>query len=661
MSSNSQPQSPWRLALIAIGVLLFFGAIAFKLSRIQFAEGQYWREEARREAIKAIPVRAKRGNIVSADGKLLSTSMSVYDLYWDAASVPEALFKAEVSNLAKALAKTFPTKTRGEWESYLRRAKRDDKRYLPLAKNASFSQVKAAEGFPVFNAGKYKGGLIKEENQTRRMPLGKIAERTIGYDEIKGQSGLEGAFSAFLKGRDGKRLVQKVNQGNWKPLLDAAVNEDPRNGLDLVTTLDSRIQDLAHHALLATLEKYKADHGCVVVMETKTGAIRAMANLGRNAAGNYYEKRNYAIWESSEPGSTFKLASMMVALEEGIADTGTKINTGQGVYEIYGKKIKDSNVKNGQGGYGTISLAKAFELSSNTAIAKLIYEHYKNNPGDFVDRLYRMGLNKPLGLKIQGEGKPYIPQPGQPGWSGITLAWMAYGYQISMTPLQLLTFYNGVANDGVMVRPRFVEYIGSQGKVVEQSEVVVLNPAICSKETLNKIKAVMTHVVERGTAENIHTTAYTIAGKTGTCQQNYWKQGKPDYQSSFAGFFPAEEPRYSIIVVINNPESALGYYGATVAGPVFKAISDGIYRMEAQPMPAAGADMVALRQGKPQPEINAGKALPNLQGMEAMDAVSKLENAGFHVKLEGRGKVQSQIPAAGTHPGQRATITLILG
>ena len=493
------------------------------------------------------------------------------------------------------------------------------------------------------------------------MPLGKVAERTIGYDEVRGQTGLEGAFSAYLKGKDGKRLAKKVNKGNWKPLLDAQINEDPRNGFDLVTTIDSRIQDLAHHALLQTLERYQADHGCVVVMDVQTGAIRAMANLGRNEAGNYYEKRNYAVWESTEPGSTFKLASMVVALEDGVADTGTMVETGNGIYEVYDKKIKDSNVKNGEGGYGRISLAKAFELSSNTGIARLVYENYKNQPDKFVDRLYRMNLNNQLGLKIQGEGKPHIPKPGDSDWSGVTLAWMSYGYQISLTPLQLLTFYNAVANNGVMVKPRFVEEIRSQGKVIETSDVVVLNPAICSRETLAKVKKVMTQVVERGTATNIHTNAYAIAGKTGTCQMNYWKQGKPDYQSSFAGFFPADNPRYSIIVVVNNPVSHIGYYGATVAGPVFKSISDGIYRMEAKPLKGPGSDLIALKDTPSHPEPEAGRACPSLLGLEGMDAVSILENAGFRVQIKGTGKVKKQDPPRGTPLQKRQTITLILG
>ena len=565
-----------RLYIAAIPFFLVAAFVLIKVFVIQFVEGPDLRARSQNEAIREINIEAERGNIFSVNGKLLATSMPVYDLYFDPVTVNSEDFLEHVDALASELSREFPEKSTSQWSDYLRNSRIQGRRYVKLGEDVSFNQLQRIKEFPVFNLGRYKGGLIYEQENFRKMPLGKIAERTIGYDQSRGRTGIEGAYAHYLQGKDGKRLKQKVSNGNWKPVTDSYEIE-PEDGLDIITTLDTEIQDMVHHELLKSLERFEADHGCAVVMDVKTGAIRGIANLGRTEEGTYYEKRNYAIWESTEPGSTFKLASVMVALEDGVADTNTIVDTENGIYTIYGKKVKDSNVKNGKGGYGKVSLKRAFEVSSNVGIVKLIYDEYREDPDRYVDRLYSIGLHEPLELPIKGEGKPRIPKPGDNDWSGLSLPWMAFGYQVSFTPLQLLTFYNAVANEGVMVKPRFVERIQKHGRTVYEEDVVVLNPAICSDETLAKMKLLLEGVVESGTATNLQNDQVQIAGKTGTCQLNYWKQSTHDYQASFAGYFPADDPQYSCIVVISKPNYYRGYYGASVAGPVFKAIAENIY------------------------------------------------------------------------------------
>lgn len=649
-----------RMYIVAIPFFLMAVLVLIKLFIIQYAEGPDLRARSQREAIREINIQADRGNIYSSDGKLLATSMPVYDLFFDPFTVDEQIFNDSIAALSSKLSQFFKERSARQWETYLR-LKRDKKsRYVRLGEDVSFSQLQVIRQFPIFNLGRYKGGLIYEQENFRKMPLGKIAERTIGYDHLRGRTGIEGAFSNYLSGTDGKRLKQKVSNGNWKPVTDSYEIE-PEDGLDVMTTIDTKVQDIVHHELLKALEKFEADHGCAVVMDVKTGAIRGIANLGRTEEGTYFEKRNYAVWESTEPGSTFKLASVMVALEDGIADTNTIVDTENGLYEIYQKRVKDSNYKNGQGGYGRVSLKRAFEVSSNVGIVKLIYDNYKDDPARFVDRLYTLGLHEPLGLPIKGEGTPYIPKPGDANWSGITLPWMAFGYQVSFTPLQVLTLYNAVANDGVMIKPRFIESISKHGKVVKQSEVEVINPAICSKETLAKVRSMLEGVVENGTATNLQNPLVKMAGKTGTCQLNYWKRDTRDYQASFAGYFPADDPQYTCIVVVNKPNNYRGYYGSTVAAPVFKAIAENIYLDTPRDLDQPKNTFAQLLETEePMLSINP-KTIPDLRGKSGADALSILENHGYRVKIEGNGKVIWQYPPAGAKTGTSAMIELKLG
>ena len=486
-----------------------------------------------------------------------------------------------------------------------------------------------------------------------------VRSRTIGRDKDGAQAGLEGYYSNYLQGKPGNRLMQKITGNDWKPLDDPQAIE-PVDGFDLFTTIDTRIQDVAQQSLLAQLKKYDADHGTAVVMEVATGRIVAMANLGRNADSVYSELRNYAVWERTEPGSTIKLLSAMALLETGVADTSDKVDTESGVVTIYGKKVRDSR----KGGYGTISLRKAFEVSSNTGIVKLVQKHFEKNPDDYVDFLYSRGFHETTGITIKGESAPNIPKPNDDRWSGISLPWMAYGYGVEFTPLQLLTIYNAVANNGTMVKPQIVERIMDHGRIVEDFETAILNPAICSQDVVKKLQAMLEGAVKSGTAKNIYEQRVPVAGKTGTCQLNYWRGGK-DYQSSFAGYFPANDPQYSCIVVINKPDYYKGYYGNIVAGPVFKAIADEVYsHLPETPSTVNSKELIAARTisvGEDRFEQAFQKNfLPSLSGLDARTATRILEGQGLRVSLIGTGRVVRQEPALGTPLHKCSTVKLLL-
>lgn len=652
-----------RLYFAGALLLVFALAVSGKLIWIQVQEGEALMAKAEETVVKQIEVEATRGNIYASDGSLLATSMPKYEVRMDVMTVSEDLFQSEVSGLARSLNRILGYKTTTEYERYLRQARNAGNRYLFLAKDVDFIQYQQLRQAPILKAGKYRGGLIAQQVNTREMPFKKMAERTIGYERAGLKVGLEGAFNDELSGRKGRRLNQKIAGGHWKPLNDGN-RVEPRDGSDLVTTIDPQMQDIAHQALLRRLEIHEADHGCAVLMEVETGAIKAMVNLGRTEDGKYYEKRNYAVWESTEPGSTFKLPALMAALEDGVVDTSEQVNTNGGVYKFYGTPVRDSR----KGGYGVISLGRAFEVSSNVGISRVINEHYEDRPSKFVDRLYKMGLADQCGIEIPGEGKPMIPTPGDVAWSGITLPWMSHGYAVSMTPLQVLNFYNAVANHGQMMQPYLVAGIQRNGKMTRSFEPEVVHPMICSENTLNKVQALLEGVVQRGTATNIHTDRFAMAGKTGTCKLNYWKKDEyPEYQASFAGYFPADAPRYSCIVVVAKPNNSTGYYGNRVAAPVFAEIAHRLYTNDpALQLPVdslAPHGAIATAEQTPPDHLATltGDALPDLRGWDAMDAVYWLENHGIAVTLKGKGKVKRQSIRSGERVELIDHLTLELG
>jgi cell division protein FtsI (penicillin-binding protein 3) len=681
-----------RVYLVYVVFALFGVAIIAQAAKIQISEGEHWRKQSETQIFSYRDIEAVRGNIFASDGSLLATSIPNYEIRMDVntEALTEEIFYEKVDSLANCLSDLFNDKTAGEYKRELIRARKAGERYHLIRRKATYNQLKKLRTFPIFRLGKYKGGLIYIQRNVREMPFKVLAARTIGYDmDGINPVGLEGAYSKELRGVGGKRFMQKIAGGVWMPVNDN--NElEPKDGSDLISTIDINIQDVAENALLTQLTKHNAGHGCVILMEVETGHIKAIANLARTPSGAYAENYNYAIGASTEPGSTFKLATLMAAMEDGFIDLEDSVDTEDGTYRYFDRVMQDAT----KGGHGKITVQRAFELSTNVGVSKLIYQSYSKNPQKFIDRLKSMNLNEPLNLKISGEGMPKIKDTKDLSWSGVTLPWMSIGYEVRQTPLQILAFYNAVANNGVLVKPQFVKEIRSRGKVVKKFKSEVINSAICSKKTLEKARAMLEGVVENGTASNLRHAAYKIAGKTGTAQianEKYGYKGKLSYQASFAGYFPADNPKYSCIVVVNAPSNNV-YYGNLVAGPIFKEIADKIYSANLEmhkplepsatlasknPLPyskdgyyhdlanvfkelnietvnkSERKEWVKTATGPKNVELadlNYAKGVtPSVVGMGLQDALYILENNGFAVKVLGRGTVKRQ----SVMPGER--------
>lgn len=697
----------WRVYLTYFMVCLFALVIVVKAASIQLLEGDQLREKVQNLTLKEMNIEAVRGNIYATDGSLLATSVPIYEVRFDpnADAITDAIFNENIDSLSWHLSHLFGDKSLSAYRQSLINARNDGERYHLIRRRVKYTELKELKNFPIFRRGRYKGGLIYIQQNKRQMPFQVLAARTIGY-EREGVSpvGLEGAYSEVLKGVDGRRMMQKISGGVWMPVGDD--NEiEPEDGRDIYTTIDVNLQDVAESALLKQLQTHKADHGCVVLMEVETGAVKAIANLKRNKDGSYFEGYNYAIGESTEPGSTFKLPALITALEDGYVDMEDMINCGDGSMQYYDRTMYDSN--HDDGGWGKITVQRVFEVSSNIGMAEIISRAYAQNPQKFIDRLNEMGLRNPLGIEIAGEGKPFIKNTTHESWSGISLAWMAHGYEVQQTPLQILTFYNAVANDGKMVKPKFVEKITKGRKVVEEVPTIVLNNKICSQETIDRVKKALEGVVENGTASNLRNADYKIAGKTGTAQianknYGYSYQSRVSHQASFVGYFPADNPQYSCIVVVNAPSQHV-YYGNLVAGPIFKEVADkvyanslemhepltknthflassaipyskhgkksnieGIFRDLNIPMmsKAKDADWIVTQTGDSSvtlsPRIVRERLVPNVVGMGLRDAVFLLENHGLQVSVEGRGMVkeQSVLPGKIVREGMQIKILL---
>ena len=662
---NKQKNMMSRSYMVVFVLFVLGVTVGYRLVSLQLIQGEKYRELAEKRSIKNVEVLPVRGNIYTKDGSLLATSVSKYTIHFDAVTVSNRVFQEQLGELSDSLA-VLLGKSSSHYERILRNARSKRSRYQLIARRLSYPQYQRIRNFPMFRLGGVRGGFIVERQFVRDLPLGKMAERTIGYEQKNPNGtyvkvGLEGAYGVPLRGQSGRQLRQRIANGQWKPLTND-YQQEPVDGLDVWTTLDTNLQDVAHHALLGALEKYEAEHGTVVVMETKTGAVRAISNLGRTKDNKYFERLNYAVGEAHEPGSTFKLFALMAALEDKVIDTTTMVDTEKGKVTFYGKyHVRDSK----RGGYGIIPVSQVFERSSNTGIVKLIYENYKKNPHQFTDRLLAMGLDTPLGLAITGEGMPKIPYPEDPDWDGLDLPWMAFGYGVSLTPLQTLSYYNAVANNGELVLPRFVSSVRSlDGKVVQSFPKKVLNPAICSRETGSKLQKLMEGVVKNkwGTAHNIYDKKLSIAGKTGTCQVDYTTDDV-QYVSSFVGYFPVENPTYSCIVVVHKPNKKIGYYGNVVAAPVFKKIAEAVIHDIPQESTLNFNQIAALSGHTSKPDTAAllnSERMPDVRGWSAMEAVAVLENLGISVTLKGKGKVlrQSQKPGVQIKKNQTVTLTL---
>lgn len=661
---------------IIYGIVLVMAlAVVVRIVILQFVQSEKWAAMADRIVYRRVIAQAGRGDILSDDGRILASSIPYYTVYMDTRSsgMADTTWSNGINGLCRGLTRHAGVRSPEGWKEELTRARKRGDRYYLIKRHVSYETLSELKKLPVFCYGKFRGGLLYQPENSRIMPNGLLARRTIGYitaDSTSNIVGLEGSFNSLLGGKDGSVLQQRLTGGTWID-VDNIDNIRPRHGYDLVTTIDIDLQDVAENALYKQLAKHGAHHGCAVVMEVHTGDIKAIANLERGSDGNYYETYNYAVGESAEPGSTFKLMSLMAALEDGVVDLDDMVSTGDGTVKYYDKIIRDHEEK----GLGTISVREVFEHSSNVGTARIIYENYKDNPKRFVDRLYSMQINKPLGLQIKGEGKPVIRYPGDKLWSGISLPMMSHGYEIQMTPLQILTFYNAVANDGRMVKPRFVTEVRDGNWVIKSYDTETITNSICSRSTIRKAQMLLQGVVENGTAKNLRNENYKIAGKTGTAQIANEKFGyrsgpRISYQASFVGYFPADDPLYSCIVVVNSPSNWV-YYGNVVAGPVFKEIADKVYATSFYRNITALADddrdvsareMVSGERQRSEGVAVLPGIMPDVRGMSLSDAFYLLENCGLRVRYNGRGRVvkQSPQPGAKVSRGSVAAIELKL-
>ncbi|MDF2447652.1 MAG: Peptidoglycan glycosyltransferase [Bacteroidota bacterium] len=705
-----------RTYLVYIFLCVFAIAILYKMCIIQFKEGSEWKAKAEAFNTQVHEIQAVRGNIFDINGNLLATSLPYYEVAVDinAPSIDKKLFESKVDSLGTMLSELFKDKTPKQYIKLLRKARKSGDRYVVLKRNVPYKDLQTLKTFPIFKKGK-RGGLVTLQTNKRERPFKMLAARTIGMARAGVKPvGLEGAYDTVLMGISGQRLMQKIAGDVWRPINDE--NEvEPKDGSDLFTTIDINIQDVAENALLNTLIKNKASHGCAILMEVKTGEIKAIANLTRDGkdSSSYSESLNYAIGYATEPGSTFKLASYLAVMDDYDVNLDEKIRVGNGEVTYYNKTIRDAHPPETP----MLTLKRAFEVSSNAAAALTIVKYYSKNPQQYINKLKSFHLNQKLGLAIPGEANPLIKEPKSKDWSGLTLPQMAYGYESLITPLQTLALYNAIANDGKMVKPRFEKEIKHNGKTVKTFTTEVLVEQIVKPETVKKAKEMLEGVVENGSGKGLNITAFKVGGKTGTAQiakvgvkrgagkTAYGDVGERNYQASFVGYFPADKPLYTCIVIINSPSNGI-YYGGLVAGPVFKEIAEKVYsnsldfieplntkKQILTKVPACVKSRndeivtaskafkikvksqvaennyvvknnddtlsISLRSANLENQLKKG-VVPNLNGLSAKDALFLLENSGFHVKLYGMGSVKKQSIEAGKKFNKGDKITLIL-
>lgn len=632
-------------------------------------------------AIHEVSINASRGNIFADDieHSALAISVPVYELRMDAKTPKQELFNDKIDSLAYHLSILFGDKSKQAYKSAIKKARARGDQYYLLKKNISYQELQEVKRMPILRKGQYKGGRIIQKVFKRKRPFNLLAARTIGYfsatDTIVG---LEGAYKKYLRGTDGLQYMKNVGGGEKIPVSDDYLIK-PQNGMDIYTTIDINIQDVAERALLKQLQDQNAEHGCAVLMEVKTGEIKAIANLSKDRNGKYREIYNHAVGRATEPGSTFKLASVMVALEDQKTSLTELFDTYDGTVRFYDQTMRDAHA----GGDGIIPLSKGFSISSNVVISQMIDNAYSRNPEKFIKGIKSLGLGEKLDVEILGEGTPYVKESSDASWSGVTLPWMSIGYETKFTPLQILTFYNAVANGGKMIKPQFVKEIRDGAKLVEVYEAEVIKDQICSEATIKKAQKILELVVEEGTGNNLKNTQYKIAGKTGTTQLAYGRSGYGNnsevrHQASFCGYFPADKPKYSCIVVVAAPTKSI--YGNVVSGTVFKEIADRVFAMDIEmartknelakdlmPYSKSGAtkDLKkiftelkvetkienqgeiwgATRATKNDVKINKMVIanIPNVKGMGLRDAIFLLENKGFKVTIKGRGMVSEQV------------------
>ncbi|TND09214.1 MAG: cell division protein FtsI/penicillin-binding protein 2 [Bacteroidetes bacterium] len=690
-----------RVYVVYAVIILLAAGVVSRVIYIQAVQGERWKAEAENLTRKVVDVEAVRGNIFATDGSLLATSVPYYEVGIDPLAnehFDNDMFDDSALALANGLAALLKGKSGRDYYRMIMSGRAGDDRFVQLAKNVSHNDLQEIKKLPLFRLGRYKGGLIWPQTNKRERPFRMLAARTIGYvrDSAK-PIGLEGAFDSVLTGVSGKRLMQKIAGGVWMPVNND--NEvEPQNGKDVVTTIDINIQDVAENALLHSLIRHNAKYGCVVLMEVKTGEIRAIANLTRSEkdSAHYDEDYNYAIGDAREPGSTFKLASMIVGMDQGFVNPKDKVNLEGGLHMFYNLPMKDSHTPK----KNDVTVEEAFWESSNVGISKVVYRSFSKDPGKFTDGLRKLHLHEPLGLAIPGAGTPYIKDPSdKKNWNGTSLPWISIGYESLVTPLHTLTLYNAVANNGTMVKPMFVKEVKLKGQTIKTYQPEIIEQQIAKPETIEKAKSLLEGVVQHGTGAFLKASVFKIAGKTGTAQvanngAGYKGKEKITYQASFVGYFPADNPKYTCIVIVNAPSND-AYYGGAVAGPIFKQIADRVYstnldihkpvNVNAQPL--IGSVLPEVKKGAIAPTLDVLKSLnlpvennamssgwisaqsgttkisanpigieqalnnnqmPDLTGLTASEVLFLLENKGLRVRVRGSGSVFRQSLPAGT-------------
>lgn len=688
--------SRYFLIILVIGLLGV--AIIVKAGFIMFAEREYWKDVADRFIKENVIVKPNRGNIISSDGRLMASSLPEYQIYMDFMSgerdekkrkkeqhFKDSIFKANLKEICEGLHKIFPDKSTNEFKLHLQQGrKRESRNYLIYPKRISYIQYKEVKQLPVFNLNKYKGGFHEQAYNQRKQPFGSLATRTLGRvfaAKDSAVNGIELSFDSILKGTNGLTHRQKIG-----PKYLNIVDIPPTDGCDIVTTIDVDMQDIAEKALIDQLKEINGNVGVAVLMEVATGEIKAIVNMTKCIDGVYREIKNNAIADMMEPGSTFKTASIMVALEDGVITPADGVDTGNGVYMMHGRPMKDHNWR--RGGYQYLTVPQILMYSSNIGVSKLIDDNYGNNPEKFVEGLYRMGLNQSLHLQINGEGKPNIRRPSSGRWSKTALPWMSIGYETQIPPINTLTFYNAIANNGVMVRPKLVKAVMKNGEIIREYPTEVINPAICSQKTLKQIHEILEMVVSKGLGKAAGSQQFHVSGKTGTAQISQgtggYKSQTVNYLVSFCGYFPSEAPQYSCIVAIQ--KSGLPASGGLMAGSVFAKIAERVYakglstdlknaidsntvvipdvkcgnvveaqyvlnalniRSQAQFKQTGEKTVWGNIQANPSSVTLTQRDMlrdfvPGVIGMGAKDAVYLLESRGLKVTLSGVGKVHAQ-------------------
>lgn len=640
-------------AVVALCVFVMFLAriVILQNTNVQEIKDDYINKNYREATLKAA-----RGNLFASDGSILATTVMRYDIYLDFKTMKDTIYTNNIGALTDSLSKMFG-KPRAEFRKKFDEQRKKKNQYYTLVKGLDFDQYDRIRKFPIFKRGKNKGGFIVDRNYKRELATSEIGAGTIGMDDGVHTAGLEGAFSKYLRGTDGKRLEQRINSSQWKP-IDYWKVQEPVDGEDVYTTLDLRIQDIAHSALQKQLVNFEAKHGTVIVMEVETGKVRAMVNLRRNDDGDYVDSYNYALKDNIEPGSTFKTISLLAAMDDGFIDENTTVNVGNGIW-VYAKQ----RISDGHGG-GTYDISDVLAKSSNVGSAKLITKYYAEKPQIFLDHLRRWKLFDKMNIELPGITKPKILTPESKRWNAATLASIAYGYSTNINLLQLATFYNGVANNGKMLKPLFIDKIMKDGKVMYTAKPEVMVNKMASEKAIKMMTNALTKAVEKGTAKSIFTPNLKMAGKTGTARFEYWLPGPMKYRSSFAGFYPADNPKYTCYVMISEPNTSKGFYGATVAAPVFKEIAGKTFlktpqNIEREMLVDKKVNLNKMVEPNVKVAVN-NKQMPNVVGLIGKNVIPQLENLGYRVDFKGVGRIKEQFPTEGTTISRNQRIYLSL-